>query len=163
MANRYDDDRENSEAVLKLNGGMVMPESIEVEKKGFYNLLDFGDSISGDLYEVCDVLTDDKNGGMKAKILQEIGEEWIDSCVEKFMYIQDISCKDIKYLKTFLDNFDKYKQGLPDINSCQLIAVLLKWDAEKEKVRAFIDAGWKLQTTASKECMVAYRGRTIKE
>lgn len=27
MANRYDDDRENSEAVLKLNGGMVMPES----------------------------------------------------------------------------------------------------------------------------------------
>lgn len=78
-----------------------MPESIEVEKKGFYNLLDFGDSISGDLYEVCAVLTDDKNGGMKAKILQEIGEEWIDSCVEKFMYIQDISCKDIKYLKTF--------------------------------------------------------------
>lgn len=158
----YTDDSDESKPVVELKDGMIIPSSIEVEDKGFCNLLDFGDSISGDLLEVCTVLIDGENGGMKEKILQDIGEEWIDSCAEKFMYIQDISCKEIKYLRIFLNNYDEYKQGLPDIDACQLVAVLLKWDMEKEKVKAFIDAGWKIQATDSKDCMVAYRGRKLR-
>ena len=58
-------------------------------------------------------------------------------------------------------DFDEYKQGLPGIDFCQLVAVLIKWDTEKDKVKAFVDAGWRLLTIGAEECMVAYRGRKI--
>lgn len=163
VANRLEEDEEKPEEVATISGGLVVPSSTEVEESGFYNLLDFGDSVSGDLLAVCAAFADGGNGGLKSRFLQEIGEEWIDSCLEGFMYIQDISCKEIKYLKTFLRDFDEYKQGLPGVNSCQMVAVLLKWDTEKEKVKAFVDEGWRLLTTDSAECMVAYRGRKITE
>ena len=161
VANRLYEDSEEAETVVELNGGMVVPSSTEVEENGFDDLSDFGDSVSGDLWEVCSALADKKNRGLKEKILQEIGEEWIDSCLESFMYIQDISCVDVKYLKKFLRDFDEYKQGLPGIDFCQLVAVLIKWDTEKDKVKAFVDAGWRLLTIGAEECMVAYRGRKI--
>lgn len=139
-------DDEKKESVLQVTGGMILPSSVEGDHSAdYYNIVDFCDSISGDLLMVANAVFDIENGGIKLEMLKESDTEWLDSCIRPVMYIHDISYMNIKYLQLFLKRFNGYAEGFPCASNCQLAMVLLNWEREQEKVMAYIDAGWKTQ------------------
>lgn len=151
----FENDTEHEK--LKVKGGMVIPSEFELEESSFGGIVDFCDSISGDLWAAISQVVDEENGGLKPEVLKEMDAEWFDSCAEQILYIQDVSYKKSKYLKVFLDLFDDYKVGFPCYSSCQMVVVLLKWEKESDKVKEFIEAGWKIRSLNDGGCMIAYR------
>lgn len=151
------DGEEKEEKVLKLTGGMILPSSVEAdESEYFINIVDFCDSISGDHLAVADAIFDSASGGLRQEILKENDTEWMDSCCQPVVYIQDISYKDIKYLELFLQRFNGYAAGFPCAGECQLAVVLLNWEKEHQKLKAYIDAGWKTHKS-DRSTVVVYR------
>ena len=139
--------------VANIKSGIIIPAEVDFMFSGEYaTALELCDEISADLGALYKAIGTDGDG-IKPEIIQELGMKADASYEAEILVIEDIAAENKLYLSKFLNMFDEIKQGLP-AEYCKLAVGLLAWESEGDKIKVFLDAGWKLRNIDSKTVIV---------
>lgn len=151
-------DEEESEEIVSLSGGIVIPaESEFLSGRGicyYSSAAELCDSMSGDMIAAYSTVGE-VGEGIKLEILKELDLQEEDGYESSILYINDIFAKKMPDLKMFLEVFEVVCQGIPADN-CRLAIYLINWEQESEKAKVFLECGWKMKSIDEK-AVIAYR------
>lgn len=159
IRNIYDEDEDEcrEETLAKVPHGIIIPAEAEFAEENveYCSAAELCDSISADMIAVYSVVAD-IGEGIKPEILREFQMEESEAYESSILYIDDIKTADMDGLKQFLQVFEIVMEGLPQKN-CGLAVVLLNWEQENEKVKIFLEQGWRVRNLDA-SALIAYKG-----
>lgn len=134
------------EKIAWMSNGTVIPAETDFmdAQCAYHSAAELCDSISGDMLSAY-LAVADEGQGIKEEILKELDLPEDDSYESSILYIQDMDSRCLQDLKTFLEVFDFVLEGIPAKN-CRLAICLMNWERESQKVKIFLECGWKIRS-----------------
>lgn len=150
-----DDIEPIDEILLEVEDGSIIPSIIEfAEVDSFISVLDFCDSIDGDIMETYDAIAD-TNNGIKEEFISELDLPEESAYESSILYIWNVKTKDIQYLDMFLSLFDDFVMQMPSRFS-RIAVVLINKIQQPDYINIFKENNWKIKSI-SKDTGFAYR------
>ena len=158
---RWDDgEEENGESrqdkIAVLKHGIVIPAETDFMDKDceYHSAAELCDSISADMISAY-LAVSNENEGIKEEILKELDLPEEAAFESSILYMEDMEAEQLRDLTVFLKFFDFVVEGIPAKN-CRLAICLMNWERESQKVKSFLECGWKIRSI-DQDAVLAYR------